>query len=523
MEQQLLSPGSKDQVLELILTALGDLVDYELAVILKLTESNTLRVEKALGPLVNEQIDRFSIDLAQRRDLARIIRFDQPHLFDEAEQHQDTYEELIEMPDEHSCLVAPLHIHGAPIGLLTLDHTACNMFSPAIVKFIGTLSSLIAVIIAQNESSQYIDSLRRDLTRERNILLNQEAPQLQNIIGKSQAWNHVIEQIKTVAESDLPVLIHGETGTGKEQIARTIHNLSARSDKPFITLNCSALNASLAESELFGHEKGAFTSAVSQRKGRFEIADGGTLFLDEIADLPMEIQPKLLRTLQEGTFERVGGETTRSCDVRIIAASHMKLQERIADGLFREDLYYRLGVYPLELPPLRQRGEDIILLTQHFIKQESQKTGQRSPLLADTAVASLMNYHWPGNVRELQNAISRAVLLAKEGRIEPQHLGLGLTQATIPALPAPITSTSDVDSDTLFPTMIELEKQHIEMALRRTQGKVYGADGAAELLNMKPTTLQSRIKKLEIDRKSFSNQPFNAGSDAPKQSLGYSL
>ncbi len=505
MDRQIFSPGSADKVLELILTALRDLVDYELAVILKLTATNTLVVQKAQGPLVNDRIRNFSIDLSRRRDLARIIRFDQPHLFDEHEEHEDTYEDLLELPEEHSCLVAPLHIHDTPIGLLTLDHTACNMFSPAIVKFIGTLSRLIAVIIAQNESSRYLDTLRRDLTRERNILLTREAPQFQNIIGNSPAWSRVVDQIKIVAESDLPVLIYGETGTGKEQVARTIHKLSPRSDKAFVTLNCSALNASLAESELFGHEKGAFTTAVAQRKGRFEIADGGTLFLDEIADLPMEIQPKLLRTLQEGTFERVGGETTRSCDVRIIAASNMDLKERTATGHFREDLYYRLGVYPLELPPLRRREDDIILLTHHFIRQEARRGGIRPPVLSEEAVTGLLSHPWPGNVRELQNAISRSVLLAKEGVIEYRHLGLNHTTAAPAAPPSRNRPAISSALPVPFPTLESLEKGHIENALIRTGGKIYGSDGAATLLDMKPTTLQSRIKKLNINRRDYSS------------------
>lgn len=499
-QHRLFSPGSADKVLELILNALRDLVDYELAVILKLTETNVLTVLKAQGPLVNKRIKGLSIDLNHRRDLAHIIRFDQPHLFNEREEHKDTYEDLLELPEDHSCLVAPLHIQNTPIGLLTLDHRACNMFSPAIVKFIGTLSRLIAVIINQNESSQYLDTLRRDLTRERNLLLTREDPHFQNIMGHSPAWSRVVDQVKIVAESDLPVLIHGETGTGKEQVAHTIHELSPRNDKPFITLNCSALTASLAESELFGHEKGAFTSAIAQRKGRFEIADGGTLFLDEIADLPLEIQPKLLRTLQEGTFERIGGETTRSCDVRIIAASHMDLKKRVQKGLFREDLYYRLGVYPLELPPLRQRKEDILLLAHHFIQKEARKTGISPPKISEEAASGLLDYPWPGNVRELQNAISRGVLLARTDEIGCRHLGLkqsALASAVVPSDNLPAVTP---EPQTPFPSMVALEKKHIENALTRTGGKIYGENGAAALLKMKPTTLQSRIRKLNIDR-----------------------
>lgn len=505
MDRQLLTPGSADKVLELILTALRDLVDYELAVILKLTEADTLTVQKAQGPLVSERIKDFSVDLNRRRDLAQIIRFDQPYLFNEQEVHEDTYEDLLDLPDDHSCLVAPLHIQDTPIGLLTLDHSACDMFSPAIVKFVGTISRLIAVIIAQNESSQHLDTLRRDLTRERNILLTREAPQLQNIMGNSPAWSRVVDQVKIVAASDLPVLIHGETGTGKEMVARTIHTLSPRSDKPFITLNCSALNAGLAESELFGHEKGAFTTAIAQRKGRFEIADGGTLFLDEIADLPMEIQPKLLRTLQEGTFERIGGEITRSCDVRIIAASHMDLQKRVKKGLFREDLYYRLGVYPLELPPLRQRKEDIIPLTHHFIRKEARKAGIHPPAISEEAVVGLQNHPWPGNVRELQNAISRGVLLAKSDEIRCRHLGLYNNRLPPAGLPSESLLAMPPKSQTPFPSMSALEKRHIENALTRSAGKIYGENGAAALLDMKPTTLQSRIKKLNISKQEFLN------------------
>lgn len=503
--QQLLSPVSTDKVLELILNALRDLVDYELAVILKLTEGNILTVQKAQGPLVNERIKDYSIDLNHRRDLARIIRLDQPHLFNEQEEHEDTYDDVLELPQNHSCLVAPLSVQQTPIGLLTLDHTACNMFSPSIVKFIGTLSGLIAVIINQNESSQYLDTIRRDLTRERNLLLTRDDPHFQNIMGHSPAWSRVVDQVKIVAESDLPVLIHGETGTGKELVARTIHKLSPRNDKPFITLNCSALNASLAESELFGHEKGAFTSAIAQRKGRFEIADGGTLFLDEIGDLPLEIQPKLLRTLQEGTFERIGGEITRSCDVRIIAASHMDLKKRVLKGKFREDLYYRLGVYPLELPPLRQRKEDILLLAHHFIQKEAHKAGINPPKISEEAVIGLLDYPWPGNVRELQNAISRGILLARTDPIRCRHLGLKqstLTPASVPLDNLPVTVP---ESQTPFPSMVTLEKRHIENALARTGGKIYGENGAATLLQMKPTTLQSRIKKLNICRLKYSH------------------
>lgn len=490
---------SDERLLDLILTALQDLVEYDLAVILRLHDGNRLVVEKALGPLVNADIGNYQIDLSSRRDIAQIISHDEPYLFDEDEVHEDTYEEILELPEGHSCLVAPLHFQDTPMGLLTLDHRACGMFTPGIVKFIGTLARLIAVIIAQDENNRTFASIRRNLTRERNLLLKANSSDFADIIGASRPWEIVLEQLRTVGGSELPVLIHGETGTGKEQVAGTIHKISHRSDKPFITLNCSALQASLAESELFGHEKGAFTSAVTQRKGRFELADGGTLFLDEIADLPSEIQPKLLRTLQEGTFERVGGEKTLHSDVRIIAASNKDLRQEIAAGRFREDLYYRLAVFPIFLPALRERREDVLLLAEHFMSELRKKEYYADLTLGNDAVDCLLDHHWPGNVRELQNVIHRAALVAGGKQIRKAHLGLrdaryqagGEVGGTL-ALPAVELNRGN------FLRMADMEADYIRKALSVCNGKIYGEDGAASLLDMKPTTLQSRMKKFGI-------------------------
>ena len=486
--KHLLNPG-KDEVLDLILKAVEDLIEFELAVILKL-DDDVLTVQKSSGPLANSRLENFRIDLRQRRDISRIISEDEPYLFDESKNHQDTYEEILDLPDGHSCLVAPLYVSGSPIGLLTLDHRVCGKFTPGIVRFIGTLSQLIAYIIAQNDSSLYLDAQRQDLTLERNLLLRSSSVEFRKIIGRSRAWEIVLEQIKTVASSDLPVLIQGETGTGKEQVARTIHDLSSRRDEPFITLNCSALNASLAESELFGHEKGAFTSAVARRKGRFEMADGGTLFLDEIADLPAEIQPKILRTLQEGTFERVGGEATLRCNVRIIAASNKDLRKEVQEDNFREDLYYRLGVFPIFLPPLRERDEDVVLLAEHFLKAAGGTEG-----FYNSSIQALLDYSWPGNVRELQNVIQRALLIARGEPIQPEHLLLENRSADWKGKEVQGNGSYHPVGDGEFPTLQEMEKKHIQRALDVSRGKIYGPGGAAELLGMKPTTLQSRMKK----------------------------
>ncbi|HMM60775.1 MAG TPA: sigma 54-interacting transcriptional regulator, partial [Candidatus Rifleibacterium sp.] len=264
----------------------------------------------------------------------------------------------------------------------------------------------------------------------------------------------------------------------------------------FITLNCSALNHNLAESELFGHEKGAFTGAVAARKGRFELADGGTLFLDELGDLPLETQPKLLRAIQQGTFERLGGEKTLQADVRIISATNVRLEERVRQGKFREDLYYRLNVFPIVVPPLRERQSDVVLLAHHFVETMRGRFGYEKVMLSGLAIRKLLENNWPGNVRELQNTIERALINCRGGQIEAEHIFFE-SQAKSPKLEKPVSSASDAGvSD------FEIEVGRIiSRALQQCGGRIYGKDGAAALLNLKPTTLQSKIKKLGLDKK----------------------
>ena len=490
---------NQDTVLELILTALDDVVNYELAVILKLTSPDKLAVQKVLGPLRTTELDGYSIDLHKRKDIANLIHRTDPYLFDSTEEHLDTYYDVMDLPGDHSCLAAPLSLQGEPVGLMTLDHRTCNMFSDNIVRFIGTIAKLISIIITQTDSSLDLLKSRNRLAEERNILLSSQGGIFKEMIGESRSWNIVKEMIKTVAASELPVLIQGETGTGKEQAARMIHKLSPRNDSPFIALNCSALNSNLAESELFGHEKGAFTSAVNRRKGRFELADGGTLFLDEIGDLPVDIQPKLLRALQEGSFEPVGSEKTIYSSVRIIAASHVNINEAVETGRFREDLYYRLGVFPLTLPPVRERDEDILLLAEHFLDEVRRKNDRPNLRLRSDALALLLDYAWPGNVREIQNVILRASLVAQTGEILPEHLFIN--RAGEPASREnPRVSMASGASEEVTGTLDEVVAGHISKTLIRCSGRIYGSGGAAEVLGMKPTTLQSRMKKLGIFR-----------------------
>jgi transcriptional regulator with GAF, ATPase, and Fis domain len=296
----------------------------------------------------------------------------------------------------------------------------------------------------------------------------------------------VFKLIETVAPTDATVLLVGETGTGKELVARALHNLSSRRHRTLVKVNCAALPAGLIESELFGHEKGAFTGALTRRAGRFELAHGGTLFLDEIGDLPLELQPKLLRVLQEGEFERVGGHQTIRVDVRVIAATNRDLEQAIRGSTFRADLYYRLSVVPIRLPPLRERGADIPLLAGYFAQKHGTRLGKRVPSLLPATLRVLEAYPWPGNVRELENVVERALILS-----EGAQLDLGGW------LPRPSPPPREEGTQTLE----EIEREHILTVLEGTGWRVSGERGAARLLGMKPTTLEARMKKLGIARR----------------------
>ncbi|PID45554.1 MAG: AAA family ATPase [Proteobacteria bacterium] len=491
-----------EQILHLILEALENVVEYDLAVILKLVNQDTLAVEQARGRLFFQELQNYQIDLKERQDIAKILQQQRPVLFDKEDTHIDTYHDILELPVDHSCMFVPLHLQGTPLGVLTLDHQVCDMYSASTVRFIDTVAKLISIIVTQSRSSRELLSVQQRLTQERNLLLQEKSKHFQDVIGGSAVWQTVLDAARLVAVSDLSVLIQGETGTGKEQIARLIHRLSPRADQQFVALNCSVLSPQLAESELFGHEKGAFTSAYTQRKGRFELANGGTLFLDEIGDLPSELQPKLLRALQEKKFERVGGEKTIYSNVRVIAASHVDLGLAVQEKKFREDLYYRLNVFPIALPPLRERKDDVLLLAEHFLSQLRAQPYYADVHLSSQSVDCLQRYPWPGNVREVQNIIRRSALVAGGKRIDPEHLALKTLQ--------PQNTLNEAFSDSEYPEQKKEHEKlqpldtvirtHINKALRLCNGRVYGKNGAAALLNLKPTTLQSRMKKLGINR-----------------------
>jgi transcriptional regulator with GAF, ATPase, and Fis domain len=317
-----------------------------------------------------------------------------------------------------------------------------------------------------------------------------------DIVGGSPGLRKVMQQIELVAPTHAAVLVTGESGTGKELVARAIHDHSSRKDSAFIKVNCSAVPESLFESEFFGHVRGAFTGALKDKPGRFELADGGTLFLDEIGEAPLAMQAKLLRVLQEQELERVGDTRTRKVDVRIIAATSRDLKKEVDAGRFREDLFYRLSVFPIQIPPLRERRDDIPPLAAHFVKQSARRMNRPTPRITQATIRQLTAHDWPGNVRELQNAVERAVILSQSG-----VLRFELAESI--AIDAPLAPTHPLSKSALL-TRDELKRQEsdsIATALKQTGGKIFGPGGAAELLGMKPTTLASRIKALGLQRK----------------------
>ncbi|MEQ8818620.1 MAG: sigma 54-interacting transcriptional regulator [Sumerlaeia bacterium] len=352
-----------------------------------------------------------------------------------------------------------------------------------------------AVALANARAFEEVERLRLELEEE-NALLREEflgdgAAHDLEMVGQSEALRRVLGQVDLVAPTGAAILIEGESGSGKELVARAIHRRSKRADKPLVKVNCAAIPRELFESEFFGHVKGAFTGAVRDRVGRFQLADRGTLFLDEVGEIPLELQSKLLRVLQEGEFERIGETTTRRVDVRIVAATNRDLKREAEAGRFREDLFYRLSVFPVSLPPLRERRDDIPVLLSHFIGQAAQRLGVPAPSVSRTELARLQGYDWPGNVRELAHVVERAVILARGGRADFSFV-TAAPGASAPAAEAP-KPTVRRDRD-LRQEMIA----NIEKALAETGGRIYGPGGAAELLGVPPTTLSSRIRRWGI-------------------------
>lgn len=404
----------------------------------------------------------------------------------------------------------PLSTQGRTLGTINLASKNPDSFTPADLELLQQVAGQVAIAVENALAFKEIDALKDKLAVEK-LYLEEEIRSEFNfdeIIGDSPALRRVLTQVELVAPAATTVLILGETGTGKEIIARAVHTHSPRRERTFVKVNCAAIPAGLLESELFGHERGAFTGALTQKIGRFEFADQGTLFLDEVADLPLELQPKLLRVLQEQEFERLGGNRTQRVDVRVVAATNSDLAQLVAEKKFRSDLFYRLNVFPIQLPALRERREDVPLLVRYFVQKFSRRQNKTVEYVPADVMEAMVNYSWPGNVRELENLVERAVLLSsgKELRVPLAELknsslsgnasnsGGDASRGVVLAGPLETSSNGRVG------TLEEAERQHIMRALKEAEWRIAGPRGAATILGMKRTTLQARMRKLGIKR-----------------------
>ena len=388
----------------------------------------------------------------------------------------------------------PLLNRDRVLGTLNVLSRREAAFTPEDLEVLRQVANQVAIAVDNALAVRQIADLKDKLAEEKLYLEDEIRTQynFEEIIGDSVIWKRVLEQVETVAPTDSTALILGETGTGKELIARAIHNLSDRRDRTFVKLNCAAIPTGLLESELFGHEKGAFTGAISQKVGRVELANHGTLFLDEVGDIPPELQPKLLRVLQEMEFERLGSTRTMKVDVRLIAATNRDLGKMVAEREFRSDLFYRLNVFPIKLPALRERGKDIALLVRYFAQKHAEAKGKQIERIPAETMQALERWHWPGNVRELENLIERAVILTR-GPV------LNVPLAELKAGPEVVAPAPDDVS-----TLEDADREHIIKALREAHGLVSGPEGAAARLGLKRTTLNSKMRKLGITRADYS-------------------
>jgi formate hydrogenlyase transcriptional activator len=434
---------------------------------------------------------------AKNSPAGRALQEKVPLIFSKSEMEAfdaDMVRSFLEEGMQSLCCVPMMRPNG-PIGVLTLGSTRADAFHSDDLDLLKQVATQMALALENHRVAAEIKQLQERLQEERQFLrtadsLNAEFP---DIVGTGSALQQVLQEAATVATSEATVLILGETGTGKELIANAIHRLSRRASGPMIKLNCAAIPTGLLESELFGHEKGAFTGAVSQKVGRVELADLGTLFLDEVGEIPLDLQPKLLRVLQDQEFERLGSNRTIKVNVRLIAATNRNLSQRVADHQFRSDLFYRLNVFPITVPPLRDRPEDIPALVRHFVSKFAKRMDRHIESVPRSTMEALRKWHWPGNVRELENLIERAVILS---------------QASV--LNVPISELRLVHSgkkDYSDRSLDEAERQHIIRVLKETGGKLSGPNGAARRLGLKRTTLQSKMQRLKITRGDYASPP----------------
>ena len=399
------------------------------------------------------------------------------------------YRRFVELGCKSACSV-PLVTSNGTLGTLEIARTTRDVWTDEDVDFLVQVARQIAIAVENALSYRQLGEMKERLATEKLYLEDEIRLDYNNgnMVGEGAAFQSVLKGVQIVAPTDATVLILGETGTGKELVARAIHELSSRGRGSFVKVNCAAIPGSLLESELFGHEKGSFTGAAAQKIGRFELAHQGTLFLDEIGEMPLELQPKLLRAIQDQEFERVGGNRTIRTDVRFVAATNRDLKAMVDENRFRADLYYRLHVFPLNVPPLRERREDIPLLTRYFVQKHAQRMDRKVERIPTQATEALTNYDWPGNIRELQNVIERSVILSNG-----PELKVAMPEVTERSSPAALRAPGSDVSDTT-------ERARILQTLKDAKGIVGGPNGAAARLGLKRTTLQSRMRKYNIGR-----------------------
>jgi transcriptional regulator with GAF, ATPase, and Fis domain len=483
-----------DGLLARALDYLSGVIPYDLAAVLELVDG-ALNVRCARGKLASARVRAHRIELRDFPSVRMALETRRTRVLEQHD-HQgegDPYDGVLDLPDGHACMVVPLFAGDRTLGAITFDRSECAVYEPPKVDIATIYGQIIALAMVAAEQAALLDRQRQRLAEENRMLRDETGHNDATALltqSEDPQMIHLRELAKQVAVTDAPVLVRGETGTGKEVLARAIHAWSARRDAPFVKLNCAALPESLIESELFGHTRGAFTGADAPRPGRFAVANGGTLLLDEIGDLPLPAQAKLLRVLQEGTLEPVGSDRTLKVDVRIVAATNVDLDEALEKGRFRQDLYYRLNVFPIELPPLRARKADIVPIARQHLERLAKATGRGPWSLTKRALERISSYDWPGNVRELINYLDRAAILTPSGELDVE-IPKGRKDRRF-----------DPSSDpTSWPTLSEVEKDYVERVLAATEGKIYGPGGSAEILGLKPSTLQSRMAKLGISKR----------------------
>lgn len=494
-------PTKVDDLLVRALDYLGEVIPYELAVVLELVDDE-LRVRCARGPLASEAVRRHAVALSTHPTLRRVLETRRARVMSDHEhaagEDGDPYDGVLDLPHGHSCMVVPLHAGDRTLGLMSFDNRECGLYDANVVNLAAIYGQIIALALVAAEQAMLLDRYRAQLERLNAVLVEEVTGRTDAAAlleeSTAPAMRTVVRMARQVAVTDVPVLVTGETGTGKEVVARAIHGWSRRHAAPFVTLNCAALPEQLIESELFGHRRGAFTGASADRTGRFAAANGGTLFLDEIGTMEYQLQAKVLRAIQQREFTRVGGLKSMHVDVRIVSATNSDLQQMVRDGKFREDLYYRIATFPIAIPPLRDRKDDIILLAEYFLERSVDRRSKDIRGLSKEAMVALTQYPWPGNVRELQSVIERAIILADDPVISIDQLPMNIAERGIQTTGSEggifnLTSPNDLLPFEIF------KKSIIRKAFELCDGNI---SEVAQRLNISRTTVYRMLEGEEL-------------------------